>query len=198
MRRFLPLLLLTAASACPALAQQVVSSIPVPPSNAQIESKLPTEEQKDFNRKVLRGEEPAAPASPREPRLAEAQIREDFRRLQVLNNQLQSSAASGAAQYQEFIKPLSEIGKRARRLKTNLLLPARRDEGESSGPQGEADVETLLRSLDESVKSFVRSPMFASSRVFDVALSKRAGADLQRVIELCRVIEERIRKEARR
>lgn len=198
MRRFLPLLLLMTATACPALAQQVVSGIPVPPSNARIESQLPTDEQKEFNRKVLRGEEPAAPERPHEPRLAEAQIREDFRRLQVLNNQLQSSATSGPPQYQEFIKPLSEIGKRAKRLKTNLLLPARKDAGESSTPPGEASVETLLRSLDDSVKSFVRSPMFASSKVFDVTLSKRAGADLQRVIELSGVIEERIRKEARR
>ena len=157
---------------------------------------MPTEEQRDFNRKVLRGE-PPAPERPPEHRLAEAQIRDDFRSLQIINNQVQASAARGGAQYEGLTKPLAEIRKRARRLKANLALTAEKGEGESSRPGSEVSLEALLSRLDESVKGFVRNPMFGSIRVVDVGLTKKARADLESVIELSGMISDRIRKEAR-
>jgi hypothetical protein len=200
MRRFFPLLwllLLPAAGARPAPAQQVVGGIPSSQQADRNGDRLPTDEQKEFNRKVLRGEEPPAPERPREPRLAEAQIKEDFLRLQLINNQLQADAARGDAQHQTLIRPLSEIRRRARRLKANLTLAAEKGEEESTGPWAEASVEALLRGLDDSVKGFVRNPMFGSVEVFDVKQTKRAGSDLERVIELSGLIADRLRKGAR-
>jgi hypothetical protein len=193
---FLLLSLLLAAAACPVLAQQVVGGIP---SGQQVDrngDRLPTDEQKEFNRRVLRGEAPPAPERPREPRLAEAQIKEDFRRLQIINNELQASVARDGIPSQTLIKPLSEIRKRARRLKANLVLTTVKGE-ESSSPGGGESLGALLLRLDESVKGFVTNPMFGSSKVLDVELTKRAGADLARVIELSGVIAERLRQGAR-
>lgn len=193
---FLFLWLLLAATACPVLAQQAVGGIP---SGQQVDrngDRLPTEEQKEFNRRVLRGEGPPAPERPREPRLAEAQIKEDFRRLQIINNQLQASVAQNGVSSQTLIKPLSEIRRRARRLRANLVLTVGKGE-ESSVPGGGESLGALLTMLDESVKGFVTNPMFGSSKVLDVELTKRAGADLARVIEMSGVIADRLRQGAR-
>ena len=190
----LPLLVLLVA-ACPVAAGQTSTQTSGMPSSQQVDrngDRLPTEEQRDFNRKVLRGE-PVAPERPHDPRLAEAQIREDFRSLQIINNQLQASAARGEAQSQELAKPLAEIRKRAKRLRANLALGAVKAEEEAPKPGGEASVGALLGGLDESVKSFVTNPMFGSIKVFDVALTRKARADLDRVIDLCGVIADRLR-----
>jgi|SRR5579885_3301980 hypothetical protein len=192
---FALLVLFVAASTV--VGQRVAGGIPVSPPDGRNDDRLPTEEQKEFNRHVLKGDEASAPEGQRGPRLAEAQIREDFRRLQIVNNQLQASAARGGAQDQALIKPLDEIRKRARRLKANLVLAAEKGGGETPEPEGGASLEALLGRLDESVKGFVRNPMFGSAKVLDVELSKKARADLERVIELSRVIADRLRKGSR-
>src|SRR5215213_10155740 len=57
----------------------------------------------------------------REPRMAMAQIREDYVRIQVVNNELaQSVAASGALDLKLVSQSTSEIKKRADRLMLNL------------------------------------------------------------------------------
>lgn len=100
MSRFLPLLWpLLIAAACTVAAGQTSSQTSGMPSSQQVDrngDRLPTEEQRVFSRKLLRGET-TTPDSPHEPRLAEAQIREDFRRLQLLNNRVQASAVQGAS-----------------------------------------------------------------------------------------------------
>jgi hypothetical protein len=188
--------LLLAATACPVLAQQVVGGIP---SGQQVDrngDRLPTEEQQEFNRHVLRGEGPPTPERPREPRLAEAQIKEDFRRLQIINNEVQASAARNGTPSQTLIKSLSEIRKRARRLRSNLVLAAGKGE-ESTVTAGGESLAALLTMMDESVKGFVTNPMFGSGKVLDVELTKKAAADLARVIELSGVIADRLRQGAR-
>jgi hypothetical protein len=67
----------------------------------------------------------------------------------------------------------------------------------SSEPRADADLESLLGRLDQSIQSFVRNPMFRSTRVVDVGLARRASVDLERVIELSQVIADCIRKGAR-
>lgn len=201
MTRFFPfLLLLLASTAYPVLAQQVVSG---QPSGQQIDrngDRLPTEEQKDFNRRVLRGEEPSPTERPHEPRLAEAQIRADFRQLQISNNQMQARAAESGTRDQSLLKPLAEIRRCARRLKANLVLSAAKGTAKAAGaqePAAETSPAVLLQGLDESVKSFVRNPMFGSVKVLDVQLTQRAAADLERVITLSEALADRLRQAER-
>ena len=60
----------------------------------------------------------------REPRLAFAQIREDFLRLQVVNNDLMKTVSgNGHLDFKLVARSAAEIKKRAERLNLNLALP---------------------------------------------------------------------------
>jgi hypothetical protein len=132
---------------------------------------------------------------PTESQLAKDQIIQDFRHLQLLNNQVREGAAHQDANYKSLIKPLGEMKKRATRLKSNLALTAIDIEKES--PEKDPDLQSLLVRLNQSVNSFVHNPMFRNTQVIDVALSKVARGDLERIIELSTMIRDRIRKGSR-
>src|SRR3954469_17259232 len=84
----------------------------------------------------------------REPRLAFEQIREDFLRLQVVNNDL-ARAVSGGGQldFKLVAKSASEIKKRAERLKLNLALPETEEGGKPPESTAPADPEQLRKAL---------------------------------------------------
>jgi len=132
---------------------------------------------------------------PTESQLAKDQIIQDFRQLQLLNNQVREGAAHQDANYKSLIKPLGEMKKRATRLKSNLALTAIDTEKES--PEKDPDLQSLLVRLNQSVNSFVHNPMFRNTQVIDVALSKVARGDLDKIIELSTMIRDRIRKGSR-
>lgn len=150
---------------------------------------LPTYEREELDRRGRSGGRQSSSAS----RLAQSQIIEDFRWLQLLNNQVREVAAQQGARDKGLIKPLGEIRKRARRMKANLALGAVAGAGGSSELRADASLESLLRRLDQSVKSFVRNDMFRNTNVVDVGLATVARVDLDRVIELSRVIADHIR-----
>jgi hypothetical protein len=124
----------------------------------------------------------------REPRLAFAQIREDFLRLQVVNNDL-ARAVSGRGQldFKLVAKSASEIKKRAERLKLNLALP---EEAESEKPPAAptpADPEQLrvaLSRLDGIVLRFTNALHAKGVRRIDAQLSARLRLDLEAIIGL--------------
>lgn len=130
----------------------------------------------------------------REPRLAFAQIREDFLRLQVVNNEL-AKAVSGGGQldFKHVAKSASEIRKRAERLKENLALPEP-DGGQKIPPSpAPADPEQLrvaLSRLDGIVLRFTNALHAKGVRSFDAQSSPRLRLDLEAIIGL----SERVRK----
>ena len=131
---------------------------------------------------------------PEQARLALAQIGEDYRRIQVLNNQMLSAALnSPALDYKGISEAAKEIGKRAARLKSSLVLP------EPEGPprrwayghsRDAAQMKAALQKLDALVMGFVMSPFFRNRDVLDARAGARASADLDEIIELTRVIGE--------
>ncbi len=130
----------------------------------------------------------------REPRLAFAQIREDFLRLQVVNKDL-SKAASGGGQLDLKLvaKSASEIKKRAERLKENLVLPEA--EGKEKVPAGlaPADLEQLraaLTRLDGIVLRFASALHAKGVGRFDAQSAARMRLDLEAIIGL----SERVKK----
>jgi hypothetical protein len=124
----------------------------------------------------------------REPRLAFAQIREDFVRLQVVNNDL-ARAVSGGGQFDFKLvaKSASEIKKRAERLKLNLALPEA-DEGEKSpAPQAPTDLEQLraaLSRLDGVILRFANGLHAKGVRRFDAQSSAKFRHDLEEIVAL--------------
>lgn len=131
---------------------------------------------------------------PEQARLALAQIGEDYRHIQVLNNQMLSAAVgSTALDYKNISEATKEIGKRASRLKSNLVLPA------PEGPPrrwayGHARDATQMRAaltrLDNLIMGFVMSPFFRNRDVLDARAGAKASADLDEIIELTRLVSD--------
>ena len=124
----------------------------------------------------------------REPRLALEQIREDFVRLQVVNNDLAKAVSGGRElDFKLVAKSASEIKKRAERLKLNLALPE--PEGEVKPPAGAAptDLEqlrTALSRLDGIILRFTNALHAKGVRRFDAQSSARLRLDLEAIIGL--------------
>ena len=117
------------------------------------------------------------------------QVVEDFREMQALNNKMMATAWSQSeVDYKYISKMVGEIGKRAARLRTNLLLPKIEEKTEPTQPSPEiANTEALkaeLLLMDKSLMRFVNNPIFQKTSVIDVELANRATRDLTAVIEM--------------
>ena len=143
------------------------------------------------------------PQRKQELNLAYAQIREDYRQLQIVNNDLARSLSSGSLDFKDAAKSASEIRKRAERLKENLALPGPEKpsvRSRSEEREGAEQVKSWLVALDRLVLEFVNNPVFAQPRSVDVRMSAKAGADLEQIIEVSDRIKkssERLKKAAR-
>lgn len=130
----------------------------------------------------------------RGPRLAFAQIKEDFTRLQVVNNDLTKAAAGGGQlDFKLVTKSASEIRKRAERLKLNLALPE--PDGAAKPPESAvpADAErlrTALSRLDGIIRRFTNVLHEKGVGRLDAASSTRLRVDLEAIIGL----SERVKK----
>ena len=123
-----------------------------------------------------------------EPRLALAQIREDFVRIQVVNNDLAAAVSRGGALDLEFVaKSASEIKKRAGRLRDNLALP----EYESvfvvplARGSAAAQLKSSLVTLRDLIRDFVMNPLFEKANLVDLQLAAKARRDLDDIVEVC-------------
>ena len=130
----------------------------------------------------------------REPRLAFAQIREDFLRLQVVNNDLARAVSGGGGlDFKLVAKSAAEIKKRAERLKLNLALPEP-DGGEKSStaaaPTDPEQLRTALSRLDGIVLRFANNLHAKGVGRFDAAASARLRLDLEAIVAL----SERVKK----
>jgi hypothetical protein len=122
-----------------------------------------------------------------EPRLALAQIREDFVRIQVVNNDLAAAVSRGALDLEFVAKSASEIKKRSGRLKDNLALPEYESifvVPEARG-SAEAQLKSSLVTLKELIREFVMNPLFEKANLVDLQLAAKARRDLDDIIEVC-------------
>jgi hypothetical protein len=131
-------------------------------------------------------------------RLALAQIKEDYVRLQVVNKELSKAASQPAGLDLKFVvKSTSELRKRAERLLDNLALPEVQEEAMRSKAAEIAQEEQLkasLLALGQLVERFVHNPIFREVKVIDAQASSRARRDLQSIIE----ISGRLKRESER
>jgi hypothetical protein len=124
----------------------------------------------------------------RDPRLAFTQIREDFLRLQVVNNDLARAAKGGGQLDLKLVaKSASEIKRRAERLKFNLALPEVEEGAKSAAAQPPADIEqlrTALSRLDGIVLRFANNLHAKGVRSLDAESSGRLRLDLEAIVAL--------------
>ena len=135
------------------------------------------------------------PAEPVNPRIAYEHVREDYRRLQVVNNDMMrqtfGNGAPATINYRLVSRASQEINRRASRLRSTLQLP---ELDEADQPQAGAEITTneqlraSLISLDTLVTNFVTSPIFQNPGVMDVEASTAARRNLDAMIELSKKI----------
>ena len=142
-----------------------------------------------INREVEEGLRRPAERGKREEaeRLAVTQIKEDYERIQIVNNELAEAVANGAGVDLKLVaKSTAEIERRAERLLSNLALPGLPPDFERvrMPAEGEAQLRPSLLMLGRLVNRFVRSPLFREVNVIDAQVSTRTRRDLEGIIEL--------------
>ncbi len=129
------------------------------------------------------------------------QVQEDFRRLQIVNNEMmQTVFVAKSLDYRLISTSTEEIKRRALRLRQNLLLPkiSRNEESqkfhEVSSPE---QLKASLLLLDHSVMSFVTNPLFKLPDMIDPSLAATAQRDLESIIQSSNAIKRNAEKLAK-
>jgi len=117
-----------------------------------------------------------------------AKIREDFTRLQVINNEMmQTVFVKKDIDRKLIVKTTSEINKRASRLSENLVLPRIDDKGSVQKPddiRNDRSLEARLLALDHCIMSFIANPLFKQPNVVDSQNALKARSDLNLIVRL--------------
>jgi len=117
-----------------------------------------------------------------------AQIREDFTRLQVINNEMmQTVFVKKSIDRKLIVKTTSEINKRASRLSENLVLPRIDDKASVQKPddtRNDRSLEARLLALDHCIMSFIANPLFKQPNVVDSQNALKARSDLNLIVRL--------------
>jgi hypothetical protein len=115
------------------------------------------------------------------------QIREDFTRLQLINNEMmQTVFVKKNIDPKLIVKTTSEINKRASRLSENLVLPRIDDKASVQKPDDTRNrsLEASLLALDHCIMSFITNPLFKQPNVVDSQNALKARSDLNLIVRL--------------
>ena len=171
----------SASAQSPALGARTNS-----PRDKALEDKYRSDEIERVRRSTLKSEQRRTTRFP--------QIKEDFERIQLINNDvLQANSINRPFDYSRIAEAGAEVSKRASRLKSNLFPTESKDGTKKVGLQsvGQQDLKSLLKSLDTVVIGFVHNAMFENLKVVNSADLVRAQQDLDAIIKLSREVNKR-------
>ena len=157
------------------------------PQKIQSASSQPRVRSQQLSLDRLRAQIAAKPF--RDRKQVEAEVRKDFRQLQVVNNHLMermfAPSSTEKLTNKEIRSSLGEIKKLAERLRFNFGITKMK-------AQTEPDLTLVLglQQLDKAVGNFVVNPLFQQPRVFDVELASKAAKDLGDVLTLADTLRE--------
>jgi len=121
----------------------------------------------------------------REQKLAQLAVRDDFRKLQIINNDLMTRAlVQKTIEPREIRSTLGEMKKLAQRLQVSFNLQAAKSSDKAKATDHKVELSPGLLLLDQAVMRFVENPYFQQPRVFDMDLVAKAGNDLNEVVRL--------------
>ena len=172
----------------PVAAQQSTTPGPPAPGNRDPMGEARERQQREAQ---LRSSEMVVGAKPLDKRAAEAaaeRMREDFRNIQLLRNQVVRHLQSNQPlDYKFILDKTGEINKRAARLKTHLVrevADSEKKEPEKPSEIADDQVTDALVRMCRRIDSFTENPVFKLPDVVDVEQSAKAGRDLLEVIRL--------------
>lgn len=116
-----------------------------------------------------------------------AQVKQDFEKLQAAYNRIVLAMASkGGFNLNSVLAEVADVKKHSTRLKSNLALPQPEDDGKKSvaKPQADGQIEESLLTLRKHIYDFITNPLFDAPAVYKIDEARKAGRDLERVIEL--------------
>jgi hypothetical protein len=181
-------LLLSAAAA--AAARQIAPA----PSARRPDIERIRDQQKREMQLRQGGTEAGHPTDERTVKAAVKQLSEDFRRIQVIRNDVaRALAGGGTLDYARVSEQAAEVRKRALRMQSYLALHDPRGDAKShaaAAAAGEGRLKEALVLLCKRIDSFVANPRFKSPDVLDVEGSARAERDLQEIISLSTAVRE--------
>jgi hypothetical protein len=117
---------------------------------------------------------------------AQMALKNDFRNLQIVNNQLMARVFENSSINREQITEreirsrLGEIQKLAERLRFNFGIPKQK----STESAFSVTLKPGLLLLDKAVMSFVQNPFFQQPKVYNAELVSQAGHDIGEVLRL--------------
>ncbi|MDQ2747412.1 MAG: hypothetical protein M3T96_09150 [Acidobacteriota bacterium] len=131
------------------------------------------------------------------------EIKEDFEQIQKISGQiLKLAAAETPVDYVAVLKSVSELNRRAVRLKSNMFAADPEQDkaakAELSDAVKAAAVKPLSEMLDEAVNRFAHSSIFQNASLVNSKDSQNAQRDLEAAIKISSSIKERAKKLARR
>ena len=160
-------------------------------SQAQIQNRPTTQQQVQHREWALENLRKQARLQPtaRQRLLDQVSLRNDFRQLQIVNNNLMSRMF-GSSQTQritnkEIRSSLGEIKKLAERLANGFGIPRTKPNAET-----EVALAPGLHQLDKAVMSFVDNELFQQPRIYDAELASQAEKDLSDVLRLADVLRK--------
>jgi hypothetical protein len=189
-----------AGAACVSSAILLLSA-PALSQRAGDRERVIRERNADMMREIeIRRREGAVKTVPQEgpanPVIPYAEAKEDFRRLQLVNNEMMAAlfpkGATAPLDCRLVSEAAAEINKRAARLKSNLRLPeperdgARRPQSVSVSDEGQ--LRDALIALDELIMRFVTHPVFKTPVTVDARQSAEVRQHLVRIIELSKAV----------
>jgi hypothetical protein len=137
------------------------------------------------------------PTAPERGQVIE-QIKEDFLRIQIVDDELQKEKGRDELDLGAISKYVFEIKRRSERLRQNLSL-RKVSIAKSSVPDVET-IEHLRRRIaffSKEIEDFVANPMFESAKIVNTDLSTRASIDLEQIIvssKEIKLLSDRLRR----
>jgi hypothetical protein len=169
-------------------ASVVAQGTGVRPTGPRIDpeaARIREEQQREMQLRNIGG---SGPTDERAVRAAATQLGEDFKRIQVIRNDVARAVTSGGAlDYNRVAEQTAEVRKRAVRMQGYLGLRAPDKAADGQPPQAQYDrnqMRDALARLCHRIDSFVANPRFKSPGVADVQATENARRDVQAIISL--------------
>jgi hypothetical protein len=149
--------------------------------------------QRDHREAILRTTEAGATIAKIDQKRVEAaikQVREDFKQIQIVRNELvRSLLAEKPLDYKLISDKTADINKRAARLKIFLIPPSADDKNKDKNQKVQVDltkeeIKDALIQLCNLVAGFIDNPVLKNPGITDVEQSIKAGGDLLSIIQL--------------
>ena len=126
-----------------------------------------------------------------------AQVRDDFKRLQIVDNELMDTVfVKNIFDAKTINNATSEINKRALRLREILALPKVESKGKDEKLPAITTDEAIKRrlfALDQSIVGFVGSSVFKEPKVLDSSEATVAAQNLERIILFSNDLKSNVR-----